>query len=221
LYLSLLLTLKDYNKLKKLNMRLKDKKFFKEYVNESCRALQSLDLKKLELITQIIFQKIKANKKIFVCGNGGASSISNHFLCDFNKGIKTTSKKKLKPKIISLTNSVEIITAISNDENYENIFVNQIENYAEKNDLIITFSCSGKSKNIIKLLNYARKNKIRIIKFVGFSKKSNLNKNDITYSLNLNNYGVSEDIFQAITHMISQYIRSRFISNYKFKISKL
>ena len=142
-------------------------------------------------------------------------------MCDFNKGIKTTSKKKLKPKIISLTNSVEIITAISNDENYENIFVNQIENYAEKNDLIITFSCSGKSKNIIKLLNYARKNKIRIIKFVGFSKKSNLNKNDITYSLNLNNYGVSEDIFQAITHMISQYIRSRFISNYKFKISKL
>lgn len=202
-------------------MTSKNNKFFKEYVYESCRALNSLDLNKLELITEIIFKKIKHNNKIFVCGNGGASSISNHFLCDFNKGIKVSSKKKLYPKIISLTNSIELITAISNDESYDNIFVNQIENYVEKNDLIIVFSCSGKSKNILKLINYARRKKMKVIKFFGFTKKSNQIKNEITYSLNLNNYGVSEDIFQVIMHMISQYIRSRFLSNFKFKKNRL
>lgn len=202
-------------------MTSKNNKFFKEYVYESCRALNSLDLNKLELITEIIFKKIKSNNKIFVCGNGGASSISNHFLCDFNKGVKVSSKKKLYPKIISLTNSIELITAISNDESYDNIFINQIENYAEKNDLIIAFSCSGKSKNILKLINYARRKKMKVIKFFGFTKKSSQIKNEITYSLNLNNYGVSEDIFQVIMHMVSQYIRSRFLSNFKFKKNRL
>jgi len=140
-------------------MDFKSNKFFKEYINESCRALNALDLEKLDFISQIIFKKIKLNKKIFVCGNGGASSISNHFLCDFNKNIKLSSKDKLYPKIISLSNSIELITAIGNDISFDDIFVNQIENYIEKDDLIIVFSCSGKSKNILKLINYAKKKK--------------------------------------------------------------
>ena len=43
-------------------------------------------------IENIIFKKIRENKKIFVCGNGGSASVANHFLCDFNKGIKLSSK---------------------------------------------------------------------------------------------------------------------------------
>ena len=49
----------------------------------------------LENLTKTIEKKIKLKKNIFVCGNGGSASVSNHFLCDFNKGIKLSSNKKL------------------------------------------------------------------------------------------------------------------------------
>ena len=179
----------DYNK--KLSQILKDKHF-----NE------------IEKITKFLEKSIKTRKKIFVCGNGGSASVANHFLCDFNKGIKVSSFKKLLPEVISLTNSIELITAISNDLKFEEIFSFQLENYARKNDILIIISSSGKSKNVINALNYAKKNNIKVISFVGFGENKHLkNFSDFYINLKTKNYGLTEDIFQSIMHMISQYIR--------------
>ena len=111
----------------------------------------------LSSITNLIKKKIKDKKKIFVCGNGGSASISNHFLCDFNKGIKKTSKLKLTPKVISLSNSIETILATANDHHFNYVF-DQLENLANKDDLVITFSCSGSSKNITEVKFAKEKN---------------------------------------------------------------
>ena len=72
----------------------------KKYLEHIKYGIDKLDISKLKIIENLLFEKIKKNKKIFVCGNGGSASIANHFLCDFNKGIKLSSNKKLKPKII-------------------------------------------------------------------------------------------------------------------------
>ena len=195
--------------------------FFENYIEETYKVFNNLDLKLLEKITLIIEKKIQSNKSIFVCGNGGSASVSNHFLCDFNKGIKNTSNKTFNPKIISLSNSIEMITAIGNDEKFKKIFSSQLENYAKKGDLLIVLSCSGKSQNITDTLSFAKKKRLEIIKFFGFTKKNSLKKNEITFSLGSNNYGISEDVFQALMHMISQKIRSKFIRNFSFKSSRI
>ena len=173
--------------------------------------MNKVNFNEIKKISQIIEKKIKNNNKIFVAGNGGSAAVANHFLCDFNKGIKHSSKKRLKPKIISLSNSLELITAISNDLDFSEIFSFQLENYASKNDLLITFSCSGTSKNILKVINFAKKNKIKIISFTGFGKIPK----QASYGINLNckNYGITEDIFSYFMHTISQFIRSKFDKN--------
>ena len=150
--------------------------FFENYLEETYRIFNNLDLKLLEKITLIIEKKIQSNKSIFVCGNGGLASVSNHFLCDFNKGIKNTSNKILNPKIISLSNSIEMITAIGNDEKFKKIFSKQLENYAKRGDLLIVLSCSGKSQNITDILSFAKKKRLEIIKFFGFTKKKFIKK---------------------------------------------
>jgi len=184
--------------------------FFSDYVNEKKKILDKIDLNKIVTISNIIEKKIKQNKNIFVCGNGGSASVANHFLCDFNKGIKSSSKRLLKPRIISLNNSIEAITAISNDLSFNEIFSYQLENYANKDDVLITFSCSGKSKNIDKAINLAKTKKILIISFVGFLKNNTNKKIDYFLSINSKNYGICEDIFQGIMHMIAQNIRQKF-----------
>lgn len=183
--------------------------FFRNYFNLQINTINQIDIKKIIKISQILERAIKKNKNIFVAGNGGSASVSNHFLCDFNKGIKLSSGKKLKPKVISLTNSIELITAISNDINYNKIFSFQLENYYKTGDVVFAVSCSGTSKNIIDLLKFAKSKKLEIIFISGFNKS---NKNPYTknfINLNCKNYGITEDIFSTFMHMISQWIRHK------------
>jgi phosphoheptose isomerase len=186
------------------------KKFFIEYINNANQALNSIDLVKLDYIYRILKKTISNNKQIFVAGNGGSASVANHLLCDFNKGIKKSSNNKLIPKVISLSNSIETITAISNDLNYEDIFSFQVENYARPGDCLLALSCSGTSKNIIKVIKRAKKLKIKSIFITGFAKKNYQSKTITHLNINCQNYGITEDIFASIMHMISQFIRYKF-----------
>jgi phosphoheptose isomerase len=186
--------------------------FFENYYKNLKLVINNIDLKKLLLITNFLEKKIINNNNIFVAGNGGSAAVANHMLCDFNKGIKISSKKKLKPKIISLAGPIEIITAISNDINYNEIFSSQLENFYKKGDCLICFSSSGQSKNIIQVIKFAKKNKITAILFQGFGKLNKAIKPDYYINLKYENYGITEDIFQSVMHCISQYIRSKFVS---------
>jgi phosphoheptose isomerase len=109
-----------------------------------------------------------------------------------------------------LSNSIETITAISNDLNYEDIFSFQIENYARPGDCLLALSCSGTSKNIIKVIKKAKKLKIKTIFITGFAKKKIKSKTITHLNINCLNYGITEDIFASIMHMISQFIRYKF-----------
>tara|TARA_B110000483_G_scaffold219747_1_gene274201 strand:+ start:220 stop:807 length:588 start_codon:yes stop_codon:yes gene_type:complete len=185
------------------------------YINNLKIGIEKLNLLKLKKIEDIIFKKIKEDKKIFVCGNGGSASIANHFLCDFNKGIKLSSKNKLKPKIVSLSNNIESILAIANDISFNKIFSFQLDNYYTKGDIVILLSCSGSSPNILDALEYCKKRKIFTISLTGFAKKNIQSKANLNLNFETNNYGISEDLFQIIMHMISQSIRLKFIKNRK------
>ena len=190
-------------------------KHIKNYFHILKEGINSLDLPRLLQIEDIIFNKIKQNKKIFVCGNGGSASVANHFLCDFNKGIKLSSNNKLKPKVVSLSDNMETILAVANDISFNKIFSFQLDNHFSKGDIVILLSCSGSSPNIIDALNYCKKNKIFTITLTGFAKKNIQKKADINLDLGIKNYGVSEDFFQIIMHMLSQSIRLKFIKNIK------
>ena len=200
-------------------MKLNNKFFINDYINSLNKTISQIDKEKIIECKKIIFKKIKTNNNIYVCGNGGSSSVSNHLLCDFNKSIKESStKKKLKPKVISFSSNTDLLTAISNDISFDEIFSYQLENFASKGDLLIIFSCSGNSKNILKAVKFAFKKKLTIISMVGFSNKNNLKKlSNVYINLGTKNYGICEDAFQSIMHILSQLIRLES-SNKKLKI---
>jgi len=198
--------------MKKKNKRQNGNEFIKKYYFNFIKCIKNIDEKLLLQITNLISDKIKKKSQIFVAGNGGSGSVANHFLCDFNKGVMLSSKYKLKPKIISLSNSIEMITAISNDISYDEIFTLQLKNYVRKGDCIICFSCSGKSKNILNLIKYANQNKIDVILFQGFGSKAKNIKTKFYINLKHENYGITEDIFSSTMHVMSQYIRAQYIA---------
>ena len=176
------------------------KKKINNYYLELGKKIKELDIDKIVKICEYLKVKIKNKNKIFVCGNGGSAAISDHFVTDFNKSLKRKSKRKYIARAISLSNSMSLITAISNDINYEKIFTEQIENFYDKGDCIIIFSCSGTSKNIIEICKYAKKRKIDVICIVGFNNHKIKKYSKFHLAINSKSYGVVEDIFQSIMH---------------------
>ena len=179
-------------------------KFVNNYIDTISEKIKSANIKNLELSAKEIYKTIIRNGSIYVCGNGGSAAISNHYVVDFLKFFR--DKTKLKPKIYSLSNNIETVTAISNDINYRKIFSFQAENYCDKKDLLIIISSSGNSENIIELIKFAKKKKIKTIGFSGFKGGYLKKKSDISIHIDANNYGVSEDAHHILMHVQLQYL---------------
>ena len=110
---------------------------------------------------------------------------------------------------------METVLAVGNDISFNKIFSFQLDNYYSNGDIVILLSCSGSSPNIVDVLEYCKKRKIFTISITGFAKKSIQKKAKLNLNLGIKNYGVSEDFFQIIMHMLSQSIRLKFIKNKK------
>ena len=180
------------------------KPFFNNYVKKLFEALNTISIRNLDKASDEIRKTIKKNGTIYVCGNGGSAAIANHYVVDFLKFFR--EKSNLKPKIISFSNSIETISAISNDIDYKFIFKYQAETYCKKNDLIIIISSSGNSKNIIEIVKYAKSKKIKTIGFSGFKGGYFKRNSNISVHVNSQNYGMSEDSHHILMHLTLQYL---------------
>jgi D-sedoheptulose 7-phosphate isomerase len=113
-----------------------------------------------------IYKTLKKGRKIFMCGNGGSAADAQHLSAEFLIRLRPNINRKPYP-VISLAQDISTITACGNDFGFEKIFERNLEALAERKDLLIAISTSGKSKNIIKVLKYAKKKKIFSICFLG------------------------------------------------------
>lgn len=150
------------------------------------------------------------NKKVMVCGNGGSAALANHFVCDHQKILYET--KKIKPNMISLSANSALMTAISNDNTYEDVYSDQILQIGKKDDILITISSSGSSKNIVKAIQTAKKLKIYCISLTGF--KGGLSKKiaDVNLHIASQNYGIVESLHHTLMNIISQYLKNKYLS---------
>jgi D-sedoheptulose 7-phosphate isomerase len=127
-------------------------------------------LKKYELLlnktAKLIFNKVKKGGKIFICGNGGSAADAQHLAAEFLVRLRPHINRKPIPAI-SLALDTSTLTACGNDYNFNSIFSRNLEALAEKKDVLIAISTSGKSKNIIDVLKYSKKKKIYSFCFLG------------------------------------------------------
>mgnify|MGYP001227169583 FL=1 len=177
------------------------------YLSELFREINNISNKEIENIINLIIKTVKKNK-IFICGNGGSYAIANHALCDLVKCVYQDTKIKIK--LSSLSNNIELISAISNDISYDEIFSYQLNIDCKKNDLLIAISSSGNSKNIINAINVAKRNGLKVLSFTGFDGGVVKKQSDINININTNNYGISEDSHSILLHLISQKIRIKY-----------
>ena len=191
------------------------KNYFNDYFNELNTCVNEQTQSDLKKITNFLLIKYKKKKNIFVCGNGGSAAIANHFECDHKKILSET--KKINPRIISLCSNNPLITAIANDFSYDQVFKKQLQYLSNNDDVLITISSSGNSKNIIEAIKFAKKKSIKVISFTGFNGGRSKVICDMNLHVNSNNYGIIENLHHAYMNIISQYIKLNILNNSEIK----
>lgn len=183
--------------------------FIEKYFLEIKRSLESLDKTQIEKVIKILTNAYKNGKTVFILGNGGSASTASHLACDLGKGtlqrIYDNSEKRFR--VISLTDNVAVMTAYANDLTFEDIFVQQLRNLIEKEDIVIAISGSGNSKNVIKAVEYSNRCGAKTIGFLGFKDGGKLGKIvHIAVKVNSMQYGPIEDVHSILGHTISALI---------------
>jgi D-sedoheptulose 7-phosphate isomerase len=141
---------------------------FQSQVSEAIKVKKSLlNLEdQVEKIIKIIFKKIKSKGKILICGNGGSAADSQHLVTEFIVRLRPYINRNPIPAI-SLVGDSSTITACGNDYDFNQIFKRNLQALGCKKDVLLTLSTSGKSKNIIEVLKFAKKKNILSIGFFG------------------------------------------------------
>ena len=193
----------------------KSKEFYLEYINQKNNLLQNINFKELDKIIDLLKKSFKNNNILYTCGNGGSSSLADHFTCDFIK--QTNNQTKLKVKSISLASNFSLISAIANDVSYDKIFSFQIEKLCKKKDVLFLFSVSGNSPNLVEAIKAGKKIGMKIVSFTGFDGGRLSKMSDYNINFPIANFGIAEDCHISIMHYLSQYLRNINITKKSFK----
>ena len=162
----------------------------------------------LEVISLLELASVNHNN-IYIIGNGGSAATAAHMVNDFGVGLRV--KGKLNLKISCLTDNIPTITATSNDASYSDIFISQLKNIVNEDDIVIAISCSGNSQNIIKAVKYAKTQKAKVVALTGFDGGELYNLADIKYHISTEKgkYGVVEDMHLIFDHIIYEYFLNK------------
>ncbi|MEK6892691.1 MAG: SIS domain-containing protein [Nanoarchaeota archaeon] len=171
-----------------------------QYLKNQQDVYKYIPVDKVLSLIETLRNALKENKQIFVCGNGGSASNISHFACDLGKGASDKISKRFR--IISLNENIAWMTAIGNDYVYEDIFVRQLENYAQSGDILLVASVSGNSPNVVKAIEWAKTNELHTIALVGGKKGRLTEIADKVIVINSDHYGVVEDAQMTICHIL-------------------
>lgn len=175
------------------------------YFEQYAKASASVDRIKLAQASDILLVAYSASKTLYVCGNGGSASISNHLACDHGKLLATDTD--LLPRVHSLATNIEVITAIANDISFDEIFIHQLKLVADPGDVVMTVSSSGDSENVVRTAEWAREFGLDVISMTGFSGGRTAKAATVNLHVEADNYGIIEDVHQSLMHLLGQFMR--------------
>ena len=178
----------------------------RSYFDLLSRTIASLPFEQVENVTDILLRAYDRQRTVFVFGNGGSAALASHFACDLSKGTINGSNKRFR--VMALTDNVPLMTAWANDSNYEDIFAEQLTNFASEGDVAFAISASGNSPNVLKALKAAKECHSITVGLTGFSGGRMRAMCDACIVVPCDNMQVIEDLQLCVAHSLFTCIRA-------------
>lgn len=178
--------------------------FTKSYISNLISTLEGISQNELKQLWIVVEDARNNGKTIHLIGNGGSAGTPSHSAGDWSK--------ELALKTISHMDNISSLTAWANDTDYENIFVGQLSTFLQQGDVVIGYSGSGNSSNVINGINYANSKDCKTVGITGNYNQMGGGKlaqmADIAIIVPSSSMERIEDVQLIINHIIKEAVKS-------------
>jgi D-sedoheptulose 7-phosphate isomerase len=149
-------------------------------------------------------------------GNGGSASTSTHFACDLNKWVSDNTDRKFRA--FSLVDNIPMVSALTNDNGWSDIYYEQLRNFFRKGDVVVAISVHGGSgsdkagpwsQNLLKAVKYAKDNGGKVIGLAGFDGGVLRTAADACIVVPANSTPHVEGMHLVLTHLMCEQLREK------------
>ena len=163
---------------------------------------KDLFIKAVEDISDLVTGSIKNKNKIMFCGNGGSAAESQHMAAEYCATLNHKNPR-LGFAAISLTVDTSFITAWTNDFGYEDVFARQVETLGKSGDVLMCYTTSGTSPNIVSAAKVAKSKGIKVVLFTGKNREIEIKKycDAILYAPS-SNTAIIQEVHTIIGHEV-------------------
>ena len=179
--------------------------FSRSYLNYIKKVIDNISVIEIRNFVEVLLDARDRGAMVFFIGNGGSSATSSHFANDLAFG----TREYVKPfRVMSLTDNVPVMTALANDNGYDEIFKRQLSVYGREGDVLVGISASGNSPNVVKAFETAAKLNIKTIAITAFDggKLREISDQGIHVPTKEKEYGPAEDAHMILDHLVGYYL---------------
>jgi D-sedoheptulose 7-phosphate isomerase len=179
--------------------------FARSYLEYLGEVLRGIDLPAIAAFARTLLEARARGAAIYFIGNGGSAATAAHFANDIAVGTNCSTRPF---RAFSLCDNQAIVTAVANDFGYEHIFVRQLQVLARSGDVLVAISASGNSPNLLRAVEYARRNGIHTVGITAFDggKLRQLADQSLHVPTGAQEYGPAEDAHMVLDHLLGAYL---------------
>jgi len=185
----------------------RDLKSIQRYLDQVRHTLAALPLQRISEVVDVLLSANYVGSTIYTLGNGGSAATASHFACDLAKGTIIPDRPRFRA--VALTDNVPLMTAWSNDVSYENVFAGQLSGLMRRGDVVVAFSGSGNSPNVLRAVELARRTGGITIGFSGFAGGQLSRLVDVPIVVRCDCMEQIEDVHITLCHLIATVLRER------------
>lgn len=195
---------------------MKNKESIKKYLSEVVEVARRISAEDIDKVIEILFDAWNHGNRGFTCGNGGSASTATHFACDLLKTTASGDKRGFKAEC--LNDNIPLMSALINDEGFDNLFIEQLKTKFQKGDVLICLSVhggSGKDKaglwsqNLLKAIKYAKDMGGKTIGLSGFDGGPMKQLADVCIVVPINSTPHVESFHLVLEHLICGCLKEK------------
>lgn len=177
----------------------------KQYLSRLQELISVIDLDSVSRVALLFREVSERGGTVYVCGNGGSASTASHIACDLSKNVTSSRERRLR--VISLTDNLAYFSAIANDLDYSEVFVEPLRNLLTAKDALLAVSASGNSPNVVEAARYARDAGATVVAFTGFGGGALRGLGHEVLHVSCDEYGPVEDLHLVFNHLLVVSLR--------------
>ncbi len=186
-----------------------------EYLSEVSDIVSGLDRGSIDRAIGILHEAWKGDRQVFVIGNGGSASTSTHFASDLNKWVSDEAERKFRA--FALVDNIPLMSALTNDNGWGEVYVEQLRNFFRKGDVLVAISVHGGSgsdkagpwsQNLLRAVKYVKDNGGKVVGLSGFDGGVLKTASDACVVVPANSTPHVEGMHLVLTHLMAEQLRA-------------